>query len=52
MIAYQKNLFIEIAHLLDDGDMISLRHYGRVKLSDTNNLTRNENHIVDALYYK
>lgn len=49
-VNYKVNM--DIAHLLDDGDMISLRHYGRVKLSDTNNLTRNENHIVDALYYK
>ena len=49
-VNYKVNM--NIAYLLVDGDMISLRHYGRVKLSDTKNITRNENHIVDALYYK
>ncbi len=42
----------EVSFLCHNGNVISLRHHGRVKLVDEQKKTRSNNHIVTGYFYK
>ena len=42
----------EISYLCNNSDIISLRHYGRVKFVDTKRKTKQDNYVVEGYFYK